>query len=154
MITKKDVLQWIHEQPVATLATVSFAGMPQLATVYTYIDEKYLCYLVTKQDTRKYENLKHSKAVSLSWFDAAELVTCEISGEAYVVHSSEEVASAIARLQELVLKQKSGYWIPPVGQMSGSDYVVLRVTPELVRYVDYSLTAELDPQPKFLEFLP
>ena len=154
MITKKDVLKWIQSQPVATLATVSFAGMPQLATVYTDIDDNYYCYLVTRQDTRKYENLRHTKAVSLSWFDASRLVTCEISGEAHVVRSGKEVSAIITRLQKMILEQKSGYWIPPVGQINGGDYVVLRVIPDLVRYADYSSTAELDPQPELLEFLP
>jgi len=152
MITKNDVWNWLAKHPVATLATTAVDGKPQMATVYTYIDQNHHCYLITTEETRKYKNVQYAPAVALSWFDVIDMKTCEIAGTASIVQSGEEVLAAITHLQELITKQKQGYWIPPVGQLEGGNYAVLRILPDLVRYADYSSTAELDPQPQVLEF--
>jgi len=154
MITKNTVWEWLSKHPLATLATVSATGAPQLATVYTYVDQNHHCYLITKEETRKYQNVQRTTTVALSWFDSVDMVSCEIAGMASVVQSGEEVLAAITQLQELIAKQKPGYWIPPVGQGNGGNYAVLQIIPEIVRYADYSSTAELDPQPQLLEFKP
>jgi nitroimidazol reductase NimA-like FMN-containing flavoprotein (pyridoxamine 5'-phosphate oxidase superfamily) len=154
MITKQTVLDWLTDHSVATISTISAENKPQTAVVYTYVDTNYHCYFVTKETTRKYENLTKNKVISIAWYDKQMLTICELTGEAYVVQAGEGVAVAITHLQEVMMEQKTEYWTPPVGQIEGAQYAVFRVVPDQINYVDYSAATKLHSKPKRLEFLP
>ncbi len=154
MLTKNKVLTWLQEHPIATIATLSTDHTPQMAVVYTYVDKDYYCYFVTKEQTRKYYNLYKNKTISVAWFDEQGLITCEMNGEAHIVHEGEGVAVAVTYLQEAMINQKAEYWTPPVGQVEGTKYAVFRILPYQVSYTDYSSATKRNPKPKRLAFQP
>jgi hypothetical protein len=154
MITKSSIFSWLQQHPVATVATISKTYKPELAVVYTNVDEDFNCYFITKESTRKYENLHRDKSITLAWFNDLDLTTCEMAGDAFVVLDSAEATSALIRLEALMVNQQAEYWTPPVGQLEGSQYAIFRVIPRRVSFVDYSSATTLDPEPEKLEFIP
>jgi general stress protein 26 len=50
---KKQVLEWLQDHPLASIATVTTDGQLTMAAVYTYADEKFGCYFKTKVVARK-----------------------------------------------------------------------------------------------------
>lgn len=153
MITKHILLSWLQAHPAATIATLSEAGAPELAVVYTHVDEDFRCHFISKESTRKYKNISSNRTATLSWFDETTLTTCEIAGEAYVVDDNKEAALMVTHMQELVINKKTQYWTPPMGQLEGGQYVVFRVEPRAVHYVDYTEASTQNPEPERLEFL-
>jgi nitroimidazol reductase NimA-like FMN-containing flavoprotein (pyridoxamine 5'-phosphate oxidase superfamily) len=154
MITENLVLNWLQNNALATIATISAEQIPQSSVVYAHVDANYCCYFVTKETTHKYQNILRNKSVSVSWCDEESLVTCEMNGEAHIVYATDTVTTVIARLHKSVVSQKSGYWIPPVGQIDGSQYVVCKIVPDKITYIDYALATIVDPAPKKLTFYP
>lgn len=153
-LTKHTVLTWLQNHPLASITSMSPENLPQMAAVYTYVDKKFHCYFITKVVTRKSINLSSNKTISILWYDESTLETCEYSGEAHVVTGGEDVAVAITHLQETITSQKAEYWTPPVGQLKGSQYVVFRVIPNLVSFIDYASASKFETEPERLEFYP
>jgi len=153
MITKNSIFSWLQKHPVATVATLSKIDRPELAVVYTDVDEDFNCYFVTKDSTRKYANLQRDKAITVAWFNDLDLTMCEMTGDAFVVEDIQEAAKIIGRLGELMVNQKADYWTPPVGQLAGSQYAVFKIKYRRVSFFDYSNATTINPEPEKLEFI-
>jgi len=153
MITKNSIFSWLQKHPVATVATLSATKRPELAVVYTHVDEDFNCYFVTKESTRKYANLQREKAVTLAWFNDLDLTMCELTGDAFVVEDVKEASNIIVQLEKLMVNQQAEYWTPPVGQLAGSQYVIFRIKYRRVSFFDYSAATTIHPEPEKLEFI-
>jgi len=156
-MTEQQTLNWLRQHPTATVATISKTKKPELSVVYTYVDNNFHCYFVTKESTRKHTNLSGNKDIALSWCHETNLTMCEMAGEAFLVHDGETVAYAITQLQGQLVNGQVAYWTPPVGQINNrkhDHYVVYKVIPRMVSYTDYSSAGSQNPEPRKFAFLP
>ncbi len=154
MITEKQVFEWLQDHPLASIATLTTEGQPTMAAVYTYIDEKFNCYFVTKVVTRKSFNLSENEKIGVLWCDEENLSVCEMNGKAHELLVKEEVARVITRLLEITSYIRSAYWVPPVAQLKGSQYIVYRVDPEEINFTNYLVVQGSDQEPDKLSFNP
>lgn len=134
---KERLLSFLRLNPVATFVSLSSECTPQTATVYVYVDNEFNCYCLTKASTTKYMNIESRRTVALSFFNEEELVTCEIEGIAYALTAGEDVVAAVTQLQEVIASRRSGYWVPPVSQIDGSQFVVIKVVPLHISFSNY-----------------
>ncbi len=134
--------QIIHEfikmHPRATLASHGPEETINLANVFTYIDSNFFLYCVTRPDHRKHTNIHNDPNVSLLFTDDDSIKQAECIGKAYVVDEATSIANILPDIQNVLIEHKSQYWIPPVAQIEGSGYLVLKIVPDSITYRSYS----------------
>ena len=63
-----------------------------------------------------------------------------------------EKESVMAGLKKILESRKSSYWVPPVAQIEGDDFVFFKLKPEDVRYVNYEQSSSEEPKPNIVNF--
>lgn len=134
---------FVTSHEVAVLSTLSRDNNVQGATVYyRYINDGF--YILTKSDSSKAHNMLAHHQVALTIFDADEIKTLQLEGDASI-----EGDSATKRFvfDELVHpRQYQGEnLMPPVTQLDAGGFIAFRITPTTVRYSDYKDDSTLLP---------
>ena len=130
-----------------TLATISESGDAHSAAVYVYLTPDLTCYFVTKTATDKFKNIKKNAKATLSTYDENFLMFGELVGEAQQLESEEEVNTIILELQKVFESRKSSYWAPPVTQITGGEYVIIKVSPRQINYTNFEQSSSDNPHP-------
>jgi hypothetical protein len=106
--------------------------------VYFTIDKDFSCYFVTKEATRKFQNIHERTVASLLCGREDDLTTVELTGNAEVVMDTAQIVSIVERFQDVAMSRKSGYWVPPVSQLNAGYYVVCKFVPHTVQMNTYA----------------
>src|SRR3989344_5308785 len=94
------------------------------------------------------------RSVMYMYVDEDSVEVAEIIGRASVVSDNEEVTRVTEELHKIVAERKSEFWLPPVDQIDGETYVLIKVVPTMVKYVDYADAAKgiVVVEPKYITF--
>lgn len=138
---------FVHH-PLGVLSTLGESGDIETASIYFAIDDKYNCYFVTKDSTRKYKNIIDRRQATLTVFEENILMFGEVRGRAEAVDNTDEAVAKMTLLQDTIASRKAEYWVPPVSQIQTGNFLVMKLVPESVTFINYSTseTAEhIDP---------
>ena len=150
---KQEVLTFLRSHQLMALSTVSPIGAPESSVLYMYVDDEFNTYCLTREATRKYVNVMSNDMASIITVDEDSVEVAEITGRASVVYDEDEIARVTEELHKIVAVRKSEYWLPPVDQIDGDVYVLIKVVPTMVKYVDYAdVTKNMKAQPKYITF--
>lgn len=147
---------WNHlqEHPLGTLATINKMGLPELATVYLFVENDFTCYFVTKTSTRKFQNLLMHADASILSYDENELTSVELAGKVEVITDASTIIPIIEKFQHVVSDRKAGYWIPPISQLDAGQYAVCKLVPTAVQVHIFAKKPNDPLLPKQLSFNP
>ncbi len=129
---------FLKKNTLGTLATVGENGSLQLSTLFFIIEDAYVVYFVTKTSTRKYINIARNPNTTILIANAEELTSVEMSGRTEIVTDSKQVLDVITKFQILAQDSRAGYWVPPVSQVTGSQFAVCKFTPDRIEYTQFS----------------
>ncbi len=151
---RRQVLAFLRSHQLMALSTVSPIGAPESSVMYMYVDDDFNTYCLTREATRKYVNVMTNDMASVITVDEDSVEVAEIIGRASVVSDNEEVTRVTEELHKIVAERKSEFWLPPVDQIDGEVYVLIKVTPTMVKYVDYADAAKgiVVVEPKYITF--
>ena len=135
---RNEALNFLEEHTLGTLATINSRGIPNLATVFFFVDKDFSCYFITKENTRKLENIQEREVSTLLCSSEDDLTSIELMGATEILTDTLSIVKIIERFQELVLNRKAGYWVPPISQLNAGQYVVCKFIPNSARMVVYS----------------
>lgn len=131
------IYRFLSANPAGVLSSVSPDGDPHGTVVYFSIDKSFkLCFL-TKDGTRKYDNLKRNNHVMLTVFEPASQTTVQIEGVAYEITDSVDVNAVAGAVLSACLKTSNSGMVPITNLQAGS-YVAFRIKPKLIRMAVYS----------------
>ena len=137
---KEKAFEFLRKQRVAALATVSASGEPHAATITIIADSDFNIYFITKQSSRKFADISANPRVGLTvGFDSDHPQTIQIQGAAEIM-TAERVRIMI-EVEERLAEREFYWW--PLMRMKGSDFAVIKITPEWARWL--SLDGELHP---------
>jgi general stress protein 26 len=144
---KKEAIRYLQSQILGVIATVSFDGMPEAATVYFWVNDVekdvFNFYILTRRHTRKFQNLLRNKRVAMVVGTELAPSSIQVSGDAEII----DVDDHIGHMKELVSRLKkhpavamlyAGSFFPrnPFSKL-GDDFALLRVTPTWVRWMHF-----------------
>lgn len=133
-----DIYHFLFAHPVGVLSTVTPDGDPHGAVIYYSIDRSFNISFLTKDRTRKFDNITHHDHVTLTVFDPATLFTAQITGVATKIADSEAInAVANAVLKACLATSKTG--VPPITKLQAGDYVGCNIKPVLIRMATYAV---------------
>lgn len=131
------IYRFLHAHPMGVLSSVSPDGDPHGAVVYFSIDTSFkLCFL-TKDGTRKYDNLKRNNHIMLTVFESSTQTTVQIEGVATEITDSVDVNAVAGSVLSACLKTTKSGRVPITSLQAGS-YVAFRIKPLLIRMAVYS----------------
>ncbi|HSX00476.1 MAG TPA: pyridoxamine 5'-phosphate oxidase family protein [Patescibacteria group bacterium] len=89
MDTYSEIKAYIDHNPLMILGTIDPQGVPHGAVVYACADNRHpIVYFITKQATKKYQNLQVHHQVSLTIVNPTENSTLQANGDAFDVKNA------------------------------------------------------------------
>lgn len=122
------IRSYIDINPIATIGTMNYNdGSPHGSVVYTCADTHHpIVYLLTKQGTRKYQNILVHDQVSVTIVNPSENSTLQADGHAEEVRDPETINMVMDKLAHDHLS--STEWLPPIAKLRAGAYVVVGIT--------------------------
>lgn len=134
---QKRIFTFLRENPIGVLSTITPDGNPHGAVVYFRVDKDFTVSILTKTDTRKYDNLVHNDHAMLTVFEAATQATVQITGRAEELLDSYEV-NGIAGTILGISMSTSDSGVPPISKLDAGEYTAFRIRPVQVRMAVYA----------------
>jgi general stress protein 26 len=120
------ILTYIDYNPIATLGTLNLDGTPHGAVVYVCADDhRHVVYFLTKNKTKKYENLIARDRVSLTIVNPSSNSTLQADGRAFVVNDAPTINTMVKKITQL--HASATEWLPPIAKLHAGAYVVVGV---------------------------
>jgi len=134
---KQRFYNFLKEYPVGVLSTVTPNGDPHGVVIYFDVNEHLDISFLTRAETRKRDNLKHSKHVALTVFEPKTQAVVQIAGEAKEITDSYEV-NGLAQLILKASQKTSGAGAPPIAKLEAGPFVGYKITPKQGRMAVYA----------------
>lgn len=133
----KEAINFLTTHDTAVLSTVDHAGRVRGAVVHYVVDIKNRVYVITKSETAKAKGAFGHGQVALTIHEAGTLKTLQLEGLAEVEQNLDMKGKVFERIVTL-RPYKEGLSLPPVTRIKDGSFVVLRITPDFIRFSDYS----------------
>lgn len=131
-----ESLHFLKSHELGVLSTVERTGALSGAAVYYTILDDYP-YFITKENSKKAENILNNQHVAFTVFDEAKLQTIQIQGIVEQIHSDEhklEILTAIVHPRTYA----DGSHKPPILRIGPDGIQTYRIVPTKFDFTDYS----------------
>lgn len=154
ILIKNRFLEFVKNESVAVISTVSAQNQPMSATIYFSVDIDLNFYFMTKSFTRKYKNIENNNQVSLVVGTENVPVTAQIQGSAVKLVDEGEIKVRLAELKKVIDKNK---FIGPLFEIVANEnadhneIILFKIKPSWIRWLDLREGAEKN---EFIQILP
>lgn len=137
------IVTYIEHNPAAVLSTIGEDG-PHGTVIYVITASHGTLCFVTKNKTKKYQNILVNPAVYFTFFNDKEMTTLQIAGKAYEADNT-------GGLKDLVIDKATkahalmSDWLPPVTKIKDGEFAVIGVDISYARLTDYSNISMSEP---------
>lgn len=135
-MTKDQAYQFLKDINIAVLATSS-ENKPLASTMYYVVDNELNIYFITKDSTTKYTQINTNPNVSVVVTNRELVQTIQIMGIASTITDIPAKMSIIHQMSQANVKKKWLHWPPPISKVENGEMVVVKVTPNWMRFADY-----------------
>lgn len=133
----EKIVSYIDSNPLATLGTVDADGSPHGAVVYVFADpEKPKLYFLTKNETKKFKNLRGRSKVSITIANRAENSTLQATGNSSVTRDSDILDMVVKKMARA--NSISSEWVPPVSKLDAGQYTVVQIDLDHARLAEFN----------------
>jgi hypothetical protein len=131
-----EVKNFLMTHDTCVLSTVDIDGSPSGAVVnYIFSEENYF-YIVTKDMTKKAQNIAVNNRVAITIFDIERRATIQSEGTAELIADPNYIKSITSKLIKPQQYGDKVAW-PPISLLIAGDYVVVKVTPVAMKFIDF-----------------
>jgi uncharacterized pyridoxamine 5'-phosphate oxidase family protein len=142
---KATALEFLSQNKVGVVATVSPDSIPQAALVYYIFRPERELYFMTKMSARKYKNLVKNNRIGIVIGTMDAPITVQLQGTASRIEDAEAEAHMLEKLLQTA-NGGSGAW-PAVVRMPGKEApVVFKVTLDWMQLYDGRNLSENSPE--------
>lgn len=134
--TEKRMYDFLISSPIAVLSSVGPNNDPHGVVVYFGINKKFVASILTKSDTKKYDNLTHNQKVMLTVYEASTQTTVQLTGRAVEVADPAKI-NEIAQMNMKASMKTSEGGIPAILKLDAGRTVAFEIQPVLVRMAVY-----------------
>lgn len=130
--TIKEALKFAQKKRLAVIATVAPNGVPESATILYSIDNEFNFYFITRNDSRKAQNLATNKNVSVVIGTELSPSTLQMSGIAdpMSVEGQKEFIDKLSNNEDL-----SALYYGPFLNIMGVNFTLYKVTMNWARFL-------------------
>jgi general stress protein 26 len=128
---KKEVMNYLKEKEICSLATLRRDGYPQ-ANMVDYVNDGLTFYIATYATASKVDNIRFNPKVSLTVEEKSDDLTktkgVSLAGEAFVLTDKNQ----IQRARRILIKK-----FPYVAEFPAKELAWIKVKPRVIYFVDY-----------------
>lgn len=135
--TKQRIYEFLKATPIGVLSSITPDNDPHGAVVYFSVDRNFVVSVLTKSNTRKYDNLLHNNHVMITVFEAGTQTTVQFTGVAKEITDPQKI-NEIAQNNFKASMQTSEAGVPAISKLIAGTYVAFEIMPVLVRMAVYA----------------
>ena len=137
-VTQKEQLteqarDFISQQAMGVIATVSPNNTPEAATVMYMMDHEWNIYVLTHEDSQKVQNIKQNPKVAFVIGTTLVAHTVQIRATAELIDSKHE---AFARISQHFASSRQ-HTLNPIYKVYEKNYVIIKMTVDWLRYLSF-----------------
>lgn len=136
--------EFIAENPLGVMATLSSTNEPETAAVYCVLDDDMNLYFLSASKTRKLDNIEQRPAVSITFMSEAGMQTLQVQGKGHVLATPVSAIEfnrvpkpIVDALIDIHIKQRDA-WPTPAFKTGGGTQYFVRIAPTWMRLADFS----------------
>jgi general stress protein 26 len=133
----EDAVEFLKTHDLGVFSTIDRTGNVHGAVVYYVLDNANNLYIQTKSNTAKGRNVFAHSQVAFTIFDAAKQQTLQISGSASI-ETDRAVKNKVFKKIVRPRTYNGTSSLPPVTKIHDGSFVVIKITPTEIKYIDYS----------------
>lgn len=138
-MNKSELAEALKKQQIGVLSTLGVDNKVHGSTMFFINDSDLNFYLLTKANTRKFENVKANNKVALTIIFTDEQKTVQVEGAIDEVREGTDMyRMVIFDLSEKNAVQGGISWPPPLAKIPESELVIYQLVPDWLRYEDYT----------------
>jgi general stress protein 26 len=135
---QKRIYDFISSNQTGVLASVDPNGDPNATVIYHTIDKHdFGISFLTKDRTKKYDNLTRKNHVVLVIFDASTQTVAQIFGKAKEIKDHAEI-NKIAKSINAASLAATKYDPVPIAKLAAGNYTAFKIQPDQIRMAIYS----------------
>lgn len=147
-----QIMSYIDSHPTAVVSSINDDGTPHAAVVYAVTASHHTICFVTRNLTRKYQNMYQRPAVSITIFDERDSSTLQATGQAFVANDDHMLNYVMDKVSKLHAARAD--WLPPIKKLRESgDFVVIGIELTTARLAAYA-GMDIGNKEMFTEFQP
>ncbi|HSX28239.1 MAG TPA: pyridoxamine 5'-phosphate oxidase family protein [Candidatus Saccharimonadales bacterium] len=131
----KDIVSYIQANSVIIIGTIDPHGALHGAAVYAYAPRADKLYFITKNDTKKFQNILHNPEVSVTIVNSDENSTLQSQGHAEVVSDPGVIGEVMHKMTKIYAHSVD--WLPPIAKIHAGPYQVVKVTLRNTRLANF-----------------
>lgn len=131
-----DAITFLKAHEVGVLSTIERTGALSGAPVYYVIYDGHL-HCITKEDSKKADNILGNQHVAFTVFDEAHLQTVQIQGIVEQVHSETDKIAILSSIMHS-RTYADGSHKPPILRIGPAGIQTYRIIPTKFNFADYS----------------
>lgn len=132
--------EFLKNNKLSTIATMSFEGNPQASLIYYVTDDNFHIYMVTSTESRKIKNILRNNKVALVIGQEVEPIVLQMEGEAQIIDDQDKKREIANRYLESANQSnpKSINW-PPIRKIpSESGFIICEIIISWYKFSDFS----------------
>jgi general stress protein 26 len=137
MISRQEVLKFLGDSKSGTLATVTQEGKPHADTIYYTVDDNFDISFLTEIGTLKYKNIQYQNDVFFVVTNIEKKITAHIKGTASLVTDKDSLKIIMERIAVMLNGGESFDTVLPILKRDDGNLVVVKISPEEIRFSDY-----------------
>lgn len=130
--SNQRIYEFLKQNQLGVLATVDPNCNPHATTIYFSIDREFNVTFITKNETKKHDNLIRNNHAMLIVYEPVSQTTVQITGVAKTIGNKVEAAQVfIDTLKTSRATSESG--IPPISKLYAGEYIAYKLKPVQIR---------------------
>jgi general stress protein 26 len=134
--TRLDALAFLRRHKTGVLATTDTDSRARARLIYYVCDDSFNIFFATLSSTRKYQDILSNPYASFVVATEDVPQTIQIEGMASQITEGEKAVEGMSELIDTLMSNSTFYW--PVLKLHPGEVVVMKFTPQLVRWADYA----------------
>lgn len=134
---QEKIFAFLDRMRVGVLTSVDPNGDPHGSVIYFIVDDDFSIRFLTKNETKKAENLLHNNRVMLVVFDQNSQTVAQVIGKTARLTDSTVVNQIAAKVFMHSIKNSQGSLLP-IAKLDAGDYIGYCITPDQIRMASYA----------------
>jgi general stress protein 26 len=130
------IMSYIDDHPIGVVSTINEDGTLHAATVYIFTASHHTVCFITRNKTRKYQNIISRPNIALTIFDQHEVSTLQAAGKAFTA-TDEHMLDMFKQQMEKMQAMRADA-MPPIEKLTQSgEFVLVGIELQQARLAEY-----------------
>jgi general stress protein 26 len=125
--TKERINTFLKTHAVGVISTCDQDNNPHGAVIYLTVDDNFVMTFVTKDETKKHQNLQANPKVMFVTHEASSQTTVQVRGIAQLIDNQQDQDAVFAAISSLSSDQL------PITKLEAGGFVAYQLIPEEIR---------------------